>query len=791
MPSEELMEAGYDTDHQCGPFVQNGVEDEEFYNMDEAAPEAPIEAVPVLEEGGDGDVAVAEIVLDEEAVGKLKVAELRDALQKRGLPITGLKAVLQTRLLEAVANNVPVVGDRPVEEVENQACDSFQPGAYWKLLEPQGAEVDESNATIDGVRFRGPTMPAAEHEINSEHRPKKRNYGEVFDRAPFTSSVLLPVRKQNGTLQRKSTGAYVYSLQSSVETVPDLKYLSEKGIDLKSHPADWFNLFFPRNRDKNTHPKTVTIDELTSWTNTKAMIANAGKRGGKYNRFVDFSKAELMQHLSLYLLHGISPSPQIEMKFTDHTIDPVNGSSLCNRIFGKRGVTRHKEFKAFLGAVNPIVPTPPTTTHPNWKIDPVLKSMMRVSQEAVCIGQDVSVDEQDIGFQGRHKDKQRVNFKKVGDGFLVDCLCAEGYTYAWYFRNQVAPKSWTDKDLSPLHARVMSLFQQLPLKHYICGMDNLYMSAKFAKVAMIDSEKNVLIHGVTRASRGIPPCITQEAVTKKEDLLRTRGTMKAAVLTGDSDCPGLVATSLYDSKPVYLLSNACTSVQWTEKKRKLWHKANGKYAMVPFYRLNIIDQYNHGMGNVDQADQLRLQYCSTYWLRNRKWWWLIFFWLFEGGLCNSYVLYRMFFKLHDLKPPWTHYEYIRAISLAWLDQETYWPSRKKTSASSNITQSSQSSTSSMMSRLRPSNTTVVARSVTFTDKTLDAYSGALRCRLDRHFAHLPERGDKKVNSCQLCYWKNKERVRSQVLRCNTCQILLCIDCFKPFHEVADLNMLKP
>ena len=81
--------------------------------------------------------------------------------------------MLQTRLLEAVANNVPVVGDRPVEEVENQACDSFQPGAYWKLLEPQGAEVDESNATIDGVRFRGPTMPAAEHEINFEHRPKK------------------------------------------------------------------------------------------------------------------------------------------------------------------------------------------------------------------------------------------------------------------------------------------------------------------------------------------------------------------------------------------------------------------------------------------------------------------------------------------------------------------------------------------------------------------------------------------------------------------------------------------
>ena len=65
------------------------------------------------------------------------------------------------------------------------------------------------------------------------------------------------------------------------------------------------------------------------------MIANAGKRGGKYNRHVDFSKAELMQHLLLYLFHRISTSPQIEMKFNDHTIDPDNGSSFCNRLFGK------------------------------------------------------------------------------------------------------------------------------------------------------------------------------------------------------------------------------------------------------------------------------------------------------------------------------------------------------------------------------------------------------------------------------------------------------------------------
>ena len=64
---------------------------------------------------------------------------------------------------------------------------------------------------------------------------------------------------------------------------------------------------------------------------------------------------------------------------------------------------------------------------------------------------------------------------------------------------------------------------------------------------------------------------------------------------------------MYDTKPVYLLSNACKNIQWTKKKRKLWNNEKGKKVDAPFYRLNLIDEYNMGMGNVDQAYQLRLQ----------------------------------------------------------------------------------------------------------------------------------------------------------------------------------------
>ena len=79
---------------------------------------------------------------------------------------------------------------------------------------------------------------------------------------------------------------------------------------------------------------------------------------------------------------------------------------------------------------------------PNWKLDPLLNQMMRVAKYGIHIGKSISVDEMDISFQGRHKDKQRVTYKKGGDGFLVDDLCTEGYTYSWHFINQLAPRKW-------------------------------------------------------------------------------------------------------------------------------------------------------------------------------------------------------------------------------------------------------------------------------------------------------------------------------------------------------------
>ena len=100
-----------------------------------------------------------------------------------------------------------------------------------------------------------------------------------------------------------------------------------------------------------------------------------------------------------------------------------------------------------------------------------------MSQGEIYIGKCIICDKQTIGCQGHHPDILRINYKKEGDGFQCDCIYAGGYTYC-FFCNHAEPKRFIDMEMSPLHARVHALYEQLPAKNYVLAMDNLYISAK-------------------------------------------------------------------------------------------------------------------------------------------------------------------------------------------------------------------------------------------------------------------------------------------------------------------------
>ena len=82
------------------------------------------------------------------------------------------------------------------------------------------------------------------------------------------------------------------------------------------------------------------------------------------------------------------------------------------------------------------------------------------------------------------------------------------------------------------------------------------------------------------------------------------------------------------------------------------------------------------------------------------------------------------------------------------------------------------------------------RSANLSDNALNPYTGKLRCRLDRSLNHLPVQTNKPEANCQLHYWAEKSKYRKQLLKCPTCNVTICLDCYKIFHEVSDLTVLK-
>ena len=127
------------------------------------------------------------------------------------------------------------------------------------------------------------------------------------------------------------------------------------------------------------------------------------------------------------------------------------------------------------------------------------------------------MDEQTTGFQGRHPNKLRITYKKEGDGFQCDALCDYDYTFTFYFPQEPPPVEYTSAGLSPLHDRVMALFDDVTDEYHECGVENLYMYAKFFRDAY-NHTKKIKLHGVTRNSgRELPASIMLEELNNRTE----------------------------------------------------------------------------------------------------------------------------------------------------------------------------------------------------------------------------------------------------------------------------------
>ena len=86
-----------------------------------------------------------------------------------------------------------------------------------------------------------------------------------------------------------------------------------------------------------------------------------------------------------------------------------------------------------------MVEIPSRKKAPNHKVDHMFAHMLRIFSDLYDVGKHISGDEQDAPFQGKHQAKQRVTYKKAGDGFMIDSLCEHGFNLSFYPRNAPPP----------------------------------------------------------------------------------------------------------------------------------------------------------------------------------------------------------------------------------------------------------------------------------------------------------------------------------------------------------------
>jgi hypothetical protein len=813
LQSDKEMEDGYDSDGECGPFY-DAVADEGSQEVDEEA----VEEIRELEVGamngteplngenvaGNATQIVAGIATQDNGrfvdiptddLEKMKVKELKEELSKRGQSVKGKKEDLFARLKESLKNRHPVLNTSDKEARKTDNLEGFAPTARWKPLVPIPEPLEDPNTN---PRFRAPTIPANE----AAFVPTKHNYVELFDRRPFGGRSKKPVKLRNGRPKRDKEGNVQQQTFVRERGGPNPDFLLRRGLTVDSSPQDWFKAFLPIYDGTGTQAEAIKncfTHKWASFLNTKAVMLGAGTGSGLYPTFKPFSHKDIEKHLALYFVNGLNPSPQVEMKICHQNDDPIQGSDLCyNSLGGSAGIKRHKHFKAFFCIQDPLRATPSKSTRPNHKVDNLLRHMQQISMQAWDLGPDIAIDEQTIGFQGRHKDKLRITYKNEGDGFQCDAVCDSGFTFTFYFRNQPAPKKYIDKGLSPLHARVMSMFDQLKDEYHNCWFDNLYLSARFANAAF-NHEKKVRISGPTRkGGRGLPQCVIQEEVKNPNEIRAVRGTVKAAVLVGDPKIPDLVSVSFYDQKPVHFLSTICKSIKWIQLERQVYNVDTDKCEKMKFLRLNLNDAYNRDMGHVDISDQLRNSYRFDHWMRKRKWWWSFFFWGIGVLLVNAYVSYRALCREKKVKPM-SQYDFRKAIALAWMDQERYWPDRYK-NVTTGSTHTTTAEDDSITDRSRNSKrlfeagasiNSVKKRSAQVTTTSLCPRIGCYKFRLGVGFGqHLVERGRTGSSQCALHYWAKKETVRAWILHCPTCHVHLCIQCWKPWHTIQEVEGLQ-
>jgi Transposase IS4 len=264
-----------------------------------------------------------------------------------------------------------------------------------------------------------------------------------------------------------------------------------------------------------------------------------------------------------------------------------------------------------------------------------------------------------ISYQGRSNHTVKLKNKLISEGYKVWVLGDSGYVYNWLWHSresgpegvpkggllvqQKVPQGPNSIHLAPTFALVIRLAEHLHEQHpdrvFCLFLDNLFLNINVAHALLA---LNICCTGTTRKNAlGIP----QWLIKLKE---HNRGLVWNSTL---AQIEGYTLCFLWqDNNAVLGITTAFRlkdETIWSHRKRPAPTSTNAhivrpvfgdhvrKWLQIPL----AIDQYNHYMGGVDVADQLRKNMTV-----HRPWearnWRPLWYYILDTCLVNSYLIWK-------------------------------------------------------------------------------------------------------------------------------------------------------
>lgn len=345
------------------------------------------------------------------------------------------------------------------------------------------------------------------------------------------------------------------------------------------------------------------MQHICTETNRYAAANRRPDQRGHTRKWVDTTPDEMDLFLSLVILMGLHPKPDMKLYWTR---DPVLRTPYFHDMMPR------DRFEQILHNLH-FNDNDFEDDDRLFKLRPVIDVLTEQFKTVYIPDQDIATDESLWKFKGRLRFKQYNPQKRARFGIKVFKVCQSGGIGAGYTSNFKIYTGQEQSDVPVSQKIVLELNEHLLGKGYNVHLDNWFSSPALF-LALHRQKTNVV--GTVRLNRKDMP----------KDL---KLSLKKGEIDYRSTSSGLLALVWKDKKVVKMLSTRHTAEMSQIEKR-------GEIVTKP----NCVLSYNLGMGGVDLSDQMATSHSCV--RKTIKWYKKVFCYLFDLCLVNAFIVSKVF-----------------------------------------------------------------------------------------------------------------------------------------------------